>query len=352
MRVSLMNDHVPIKQRLIMKMRQSKIKIKVIGIIFLLFFSAIAYARPQDEATTVRIGYLNITASLPLFIAEDQGYFSDEKINYQTFPIATSNQLVDGIIADNIDVFIESSAVPVLAVQSQAPGRLKVFSVSAITKKAPFDAILVKDGSPIASLQELARKKIGVFPGSTATTLLKKYFSDSGIDVSGITFVPIPPQNQITSLLAGNVDALHAYEPTIAIGMEKGLHRLYGSVYADMLEPNPQGVAVISTKFLNDHPSIASKIISVLEHGMVFMREDETEARKILAKRLNLEASVANRSGFLYMLPHNEIDSIIFQKYADMLVSLGEINGNIDVNSLLYREKPKTKSYISSVKKK
>ena len=323
-----------------------------LGILFFLAISFSSLARSRDESTTVRIGYLNITASLPLFIAEEKGFLSDEGINYEALPIATSNQLVDGIVAANLDVFIESSAVPVLAVQSQAPGRLKVFSVSSITKKAPFDAILVKEGSPIQNLPNLAGNKIGVFPGSTATTLLKKYLSDIGIDVSGITFIPIPPQNQITSLLTGSVDALHAYEPTIAIGLEKGLRQIYGSVYADMLEPNPQGVAVISTKFLKEHPRIAKKAISALERAMVFMREDETEARKILAKRLNLDVSVANRSGFLYMLPHKEIDAAVFQKYADMLTTLGEIKGNIDVNTVIYSDKSGARSSVSAGKKK
>lgn len=335
-------------------MINQKIKLifKMIGVLFLLLVSVNTLARSVDDSTIVRIGYLNITASLPFFIAEDQGYFSSEGIKYEAFPTATSNQLVDGIVAANLDVFIESSAVPVLAVQSQAPGRLKVFSVSSITKKSPFDAILVKEDSPIINISDLVGKKIGVFPGSTATVLLKKHLADSGMDVTGITFIPIPPQNQITSLLTGNVDALHAYEPTIAIGLEKGLRKIYGSVYADMLEPNPQGVAVISTKFIKEHPSLAIKVIAALERAMVFMREDETEARKILAKRLNLDVSVANRSGFLYMLPHNEIDTTIFQKYADMLSTLEEIKGKIDVNSLIYRDKSGVRSSVSTGRKR
>lgn len=295
--------------------------------------------RASETPTTARVGYLNITASLPLFIAEDKGYFAEESVKAETHQTASSNQLVDGIVGNNLDAFIEASAVPVLSVELQSPGRLKVFSVSSITRQAPFDAILVKEDSPLRNLQDLAGKKIGTFPGSTATNLLRKFLADRAIDVSNITFVPMPPQNHLTALLEGSIDAVHAYEPTIAIALSRGgVRQLYGSVYAEMLDRNPQGVAVISTRFLQEHPGTASKVIRALERAMVFMREHESESRQILARRLNLQPGVANRSVFLYMLPHREIDASIFQRYADMLTELGELKGRVSVDGLLYRD--------------
>ena len=166
----------------------------VVVVIFLL-------VSPRENVPTVRIGYLNITASLPLFIAEEKEFFGAEDIQYQAVPMATSNQLVDGIVAGNLDVFVESSAVPVLALELQSPGHIKVFSFSSITKQTPFDALLVKDDSTISNLSDLAGKTVGVFPGSTATSLLKKYLTDKGIDPSTITFIPIPPQNHLAALL-------------------------------------------------------------------------------------------------------------------------------------------------------
>lgn len=246
---------------------------------------------------------------------------------------------MDGIIAGTLDAFVEASAVPVLAVELQAPGRLKVFSVSSITQEHPFDSILIPANSSIKTVQNLAEKKIGVFPGSTATTLLKSFLSKEGVDVSKITFVPLPPQNHLTALLEGSVDAVHAYEPTIAIALSRNdVKQLYGSVYAAMLDRNPQGVAVISTKFLKSEPKTAKAVVSALERAIVFMREHEIESRAILAKRLSLHEDVAKRSVFLYMVPHSEIDPAVFQNYADMLSSLGELQGKLDVSGLLYRD--------------
>lgn len=295
--------------------------------------------RPTENSALARVGYLNITASLPLFIAEEKGYFIEEGVQVETHQIASSNQLVDGVVSGNLDAFIESSAVPVFAVELQSPGKLKVFAVSSITNQAPFDALLVKDDSPIKELKDLAGRKIGVFPGSTATSLLKKFLIEKGVDVSGVIFLPIPPQNHLAALLEGAVDVVHTYEPTTAIGLTRGgVRQFYGSVYAEMLDQNPQGVAVVATRFLQDNPETAKRVIRSLERGMVFMREHEAEARQIMAKRLTLQPEVSNRSVFLYMLPHNEINSTIFQKYADMLSEIGELKDSIKVDTILYRE--------------
>ncbi len=320
-----------------MPLKRNYLIVTLVALVIVIVGAIIWFKGKPTDTSTVRIGYLNITASLPLFIAEDKGFFADEGIKFQSLPIATSNQLVDAIAANNLDAFIESSAVPVLAVELQSPGRLKVFSVSAITKKAPFDSLLVKDSSSINKLSDLAGKKIGVFPGSTATTLLKKYLADKGVNTSGVTFTPVPPQNQLTALQSGSIDVLHAYEPTTAIALTHGgVRQIDGSVYAEMLDPNPQGVAVVSNKFLQEHSAIASKLIRALERAMIFMRDHDAESRQIMAKRLGLDKAVADRSVFLYMLPSKEIDPVVFQKYADMLTNLGELKGSVAVNQMLY----------------
>jgi len=310
------------------------------SILLLLVFSLPTCSKKQPEGKVpVRIGYLNIVASLPLFVAEEKGFFKDEGIQYEATVIATSNQLVDAIVAGNLDCYIESSAVPVLAVELQSHGKLKVFSVSEITPQAPFDALLVKEDSPIKTLSDLSGKKIGVFPGSTATSLLKKYLKDNGVDVSSITFIPLPPANQLTALIEGSIDALHAYEPTTAIAMSKGgIRQIYGSVYAAMLSPNPQGVAAISAAFVEKHPNTAARIISAFEHAMVYMKEHDAETRQILAKKMGLSEDVAKRCVFLYMLPHDQIPVDIFQRYSDMLTDLGELSSRVKVEELLYHK--------------
>lgn len=316
-----------------------KIMIGVTGLVVvcLVVFSIIQSDQDNEESYKIRIGYLNIVASLPLFIAEEMGFFKDEGLEYESIAIGTSNQLVDGLLARNLDCFIEASAVPVLAVELKSPGKLKVFSASEITSDAPFDALLTKTGSSVQKLEDIADKTVGVFPGSTATSLLKKYLTDQGVDISNTTFLPVPPPNMLAALLKGSIDVLHAYEPTTAIALSKGgVLQLHGSVYAEMLSPNPQGVAAVSTYFLEKHPKEAKKVIRALERAMKYMKDNDADSRQILVSRMNLTKDVSQRCVLLYMLPHSMVSDDIFQQYANMLTELGELDERVQTKSILY----------------
>jgi len=319
-------------------MKRLSLVIFPIIVITIIVILATRARQPSETPYTVKIGYLNIVASLPLFVAEEKGFLKEEGVEFKSLPIGTSNQLVDGLLSKNLDCFIEASAVPVFAVELQSPDKIKIFSVSEITPQAPFDALLVKDASLIKVIADLAGKKVGVFPGSTATHLLKKHLSDKSVDVSKTTFIPVPPPNMLAALVEGSIDALHAYEPTTAIAMSKGgVRQISGSVYAEMLSPNPQGVAAVSTAFLTAHPLVAKKLIRALERGMVYMKEHDAESRKILVSRMKLSEDAAKRCVFLYMLPHSDIRSDILQQYADLLTGLKELDGHVDVQTILYR---------------
>lgn len=191
----------------------------------------------------MQIGYLNIIVSLSLFVVEEKGFFKAEGVRVQSMPVATSQLLTDGMVAGRIDVIPNANTVPILAAELQAPGKMKVFSTSDIIREAPFDAVLVKESSGLKGLADLAGKKISVHPGSAAA-LLRKYLGDQGIDTSAITFVPMSPQEQLSAGREGSVDAIHTLEPTVAIVLTAGgFRRLYGSIFAEMLSPSPQGAS-------------------------------------------------------------------------------------------------------------
>jgi len=315
-------------------MKYVGISVLVIGAIFL---ALMMIADVDREARPVRIGFLNIAASLPLFIAEENGFFSAEGVDIATYSIGSSNQLVDAILADNLDMFVEASAVPVFAATLRLEGVQKIFAVSSITSEKPFDTILVRSQARLQRLADLEGTSVGVFPGSTATNLLRKFLEDHGIDVGGITFVPIPPQSQLAALVEGSIAALHAYEPTTAIALSNGEARmLHGSVYAEMLEPNPQGVAVVSSKFASEYPDKAASAIRALERAMDFMRENDAASRTILSSRLELSEAAADAMVFLYMVGHEDISETTLQSYADMLTELGELPASLDVSELIY----------------
>ena len=291
----------------------------------------------KKDKNTVKIGQLPILASLPLYVAQENGYFTEQGIEIEVFNLQSSNQLVDAVVRGDIDIVVESSAVPALIVETIDSNKLKIFSVSDITPETPFDSVIVKADSTLESLEDLENKKIGVFPGSTATNLLKKYLTEQGIDISTIEFIQIIPPNQLSALYAGSIDALHPYEPSTTIAIESGnAKKIYGSVYASQLNHNPQGVALISTAFLKSNPELAKKTIAAFDKASDFIEQNDEETRKIIEKYVGVDENVANNVVILYMGRSDEIDSVIMQEYADMIFEIGELESRVDVSDILY----------------
>ena len=316
----------------------NKRMVAVVGFLLVVSLLAVAQILREDRVPPVRIGYLPILASLPLFVAQENGYFNESGITIETVPLQSSNQLVDALLRGDIDIAVESSAAPVFMVETVDPGRVKIFSASDITVDAPFDSIVVRKESPIETLNGLEGRKVGVFPGTTATRLLKDFLVGKGINTAAMEFIQIVPQNQLPALYTGSVDALHSYEPATAIALDGGqARRLYGSVYAEQLNHNPQGVALISAAFIGKNPLRAQKVVAAFDYAFNDIRKNDTEARRIAATAFGIGQGAVGQVVFLYMSPSSTVNGEVLQAYADMLVSLGELQKKVDVSRLLYR---------------
>ncbi len=318
-------------------MKNTKLFVSILIIVLIVIGAFFVFSPKQEETRVVKIGYLPIMASLPLYVAQENNYFIEQGIQIETIQLQSSNQLVDALIRGDIDIVVESSAVPALIAETIDSGKIKIFSASDITPETPFDSLIVKKDSTLNSLKDLEGKKIGVFPGSTATNLLKKFLSDNNVDISKMEFIQIVPANQLPALYEGSIDALHAYEPTTAIALQSGnAKKLYSSIYAEQLNHNPQGVALISTKFISENPQLAKKTIKAFNQASDFISQNDAKTREIVVKYVKVDKSVADNVVFLYMSRSDKINKNVLQSYADMLYDIGEMENKIDVSTLLY----------------
>jgi len=309
--------------------------IAIIAIVTVLVFQITGNFTAKQEV--IRIGYLQSLVSLQLFVADENKYLESEGIKYELVKMGSSNQLIESLLSNNIDLAFETSFVPVLAAESQSPGDIKIFSISDLTIDKPFDSIITKGNSDIRTLNDLENKKIGVFPGTTSTHMLTHFLESKGIDTKEIEFVQLPPQNHLEALEGGSIDALFSFEPNTAIAINKlGAKRVYNSVFAEQINHNPQGVAVFSTRFVKENPELAKSIVVVFDKSVEFIRTREAETRQIISKRLDIDTEIVESMTLFYMVKNNEINKNKVQKYIDFLFELKEIEERIDVDHILY----------------
>lgn len=290
------------------------------------------------EATKVRIGFLPILASLPLYVAEENGYFSEAGIEIEKTPFQTGEQLNDAFIRGDIDIAPENSLLPILRTELLNPGITKVYAPGDITKETPFATLIVKNSALINSLTDLENKKVGVFPGGTSKNLLRKFLDSKGVDTTKVEFVELPPTTQLQALSSDSINALLAFEPTTAIAIESGEYKkLYSGVWAEIMNHNPLGVAVISNKFIQEKPNLAQKTVGVFDKAHRFMRTNDQDTRAIIAKYVQLKPEIANKVVPLYFGQNKDVDSDLLQQFINLLVDISEIKGRVEAQNIIYK---------------
>ncbi|MFZ2299549.1 MAG: NrtA/SsuA/CpmA family ABC transporter substrate-binding protein [Candidatus Moraniibacteriota bacterium] len=311
----------------------------IVAVVIVVAIVLIIKSKPT-ESYVVKIGNIPIMLSkLPLEIAQQKGFFEDAGITVQVTELASSNLVSDALLRGDVDITPEISILPFITAEIIDQGKAKIFSVTdlAITD-VPFDSIIVKSDSRINDINDLKGKKIGVFPGTTAINTLKLLFEAKGVDSSTIQFIQLPPAQQLTALSAGSIDALHAYEPTVSIALvDNKMKRVYGAVYAEILNHSPIGAGLLSTKFINEHPGQAKKVVQALNKAYDYIRTNDKEAREIAQSMFKFSPEVSAAVSLPYFDHSNQIDKGSVNKLLDMFVLGEEIKSKPDLTNAFYQ---------------
>ncbi len=311
----------------------------IVAVVIVVAIVLVTKSKPT-ESYVVKIGNIPIMLSkLPLEIAQQKGFFKDVGITVQVTELASSNLVSDALLRGDVDITPEISILPFITAEIIDQGKAKIFSVTdlAITD-APFDSIIAKSDSKINNLNDLQGKKIGVFPGTTATNILKLLFKEKGLDSSTIQFIQLPPAQQLTALSAGSIDALHAYEPTVSIALvDNKMKRVYGAVYAERLNHSPIGAGLLSTKFISEHPSEAKKVVRALNRAYDYMRTNDKETREIAQSIFKFSPEVSIAVSLPRFNHSSQIDKEVVNKLLDMFVLGGEIKSKPDLTNAFYQ---------------
>lgn len=289
-------------------------------------------SRSSDE---VRIAYPPIIPSLPLFVAQEQRLFKKVNVKVTMLPLSSSNDLVNALVAGQANMLPAVSLIPIVHLEIQHPGKVRVFSHSRMNETNALDKIMVKQNSKLRVLSDLQGRKVGLFPGTAPQKMLVTFLKKHSINPDTISFVQLAAQAQLSSLESGAVDALFSYEPVTTTALVHGGYRvLFGSVYADLLNPCPIGVSVIARDFERSQPEVARRSVEALQAGITYMQANPQYSRSLLAGFTKLPPDVAERVNISEVTLQNQIDVANLQAFIDLLNASGEIPQKIDAHRL------------------
>ncbi len=177
----------------------------------LLAGSCVAPVRADTEVVFGTVGGLN-TSYLPLFVAQELGYFKEEGITVRAVDFGAAGTLLPQVAAGRVQVGFPNSE-PVILSHDTGKDALPVkFFYNVIRRNVWEFSVLAS--SNIHTLQDLKGKNIGIFgPTSGNLPITKAILANAGLHAGDYTFVPVGlGAGAYLALQTGKIDALNLFD--------------------------------------------------------------------------------------------------------------------------------------------
>jgi NitT/TauT family transport system substrate-binding protein len=242
-------------------------------------------AHAQD---VVRIG-LPTKTYYPTIIAETakrQGLFEKEGIKAELTIYRSGSETFEAMAAGAADLQLNSAALV-------AAGRMKGVPTKAVAGAALGYYgwyLMVKEDSPIKTVEDLAGKKVGITAAGSASDVLARWtMQDRKIQ---FTPVALGGGGLVPNMLSGNVDAIVLYSPlSFQVMMKKQGRSLidFGATVPQHLS----GLWIATDKYIQDKPQNIQKVLNALFGGVVYLQTHRDEAIKLISEIDEIPPEVA-----------------------------------------------------------
>ncbi|GHD20936.1 aliphatic sulfonate ABC transporter substrate-binding protein [Tianweitania populi] len=285
-----------------------------------------------QAAETVRIGWLRGPNDITL--AKSRGTLEkalgEKGITVEwAGPFPAAAPAFEALNAGSIDITAGSSTSAIAALAARVP--VVVFGYQKMA--AASEGIVVKRTSTIASIKDLAGKKVAVNRGGTGEYLLMQALEKNGVDPKTVERVYLSPSDSGPSFLQNHVDAWATWDPFLSIAEAS----YDGKVLADgnAIGSDNAVVLVASRTFTDQKRDTLQAVFDVLKSENAWALEHKAEAGAIWAKEMNLPAELASKIGennAVPTTPVSDADAAQIGKIADWYAESGIIPSRPDVS--------------------
>ncbi len=291
----------------------------------------------EKEELTTRIGIIKVQSGLPTFVAYENDILKEFGFVPELVAFKTSDQTFDALKNGDIDIVGVSGIAQGLSLLDNNPNSFKIIG---ILNSSP--CLIVKNESEIKEIEDLKGKTIGVYPGSIFGKYVKEALNSASVDISDITYIPLPPPLQLNELKNDGVDALFTLQPIGVHGVSTSSCRYISrenlfSKYLLNGNPFPGGVVAVSEAFSKNETAMKNLILAY-EKSLTIISDSRFNPVPYLDKYTSIDPTVYNE--IKYEGATFDRDSIIERTtlFGENINKWGLLNSKVDFSSLIYED--------------
>jgi NitT/TauT family transport system substrate-binding protein len=238
-----------------------------------------------QSTTKVRIASIPAFGSLPLQVAETQGFFKKQGLDVTITP---TQELPAAVAALGKQFDVTLGSIPILV--SAAARGIPVQAISTIQDidgTHPNNVLVTKEAT--TDLSQLKGKKVGVISTAGISSLSLLYLAKkAGVDPKQIRVTAAPLPTMADQVKAGRLDAAISAIPffTGLDGLAVGKEDLTWTAVKDLggtAPTAPAGMMITTKKWATDNPKAVAGYRKAISEAVTWIQQNNNQARQILA---------------------------------------------------------------------
>ena len=264
----------------------TKFSILLLTLLLILFLAA---CQTQRATVTLKMAVLPIMDALPMYVAQEQGYFAEEGIVVEFVPVTAApdrDQLIkagqaDGMINEVVSViFYNAKETEVVIVR---------FARHAMPDYPHF-YILASGQSGITSLDDLKGQEIGISEGTVIEYTTDRLLERSGFTPDDINTVAVPRiPDRLALLGSGELAAGNMPDPLAALVVQQG-----GRIIIDDSSYPEYGHSVITFRkeVVDANPEAIEGFLRAIEKAVNNINSDKSKWTSLLSDKQLVPAPI------------------------------------------------------------
>ena len=246
----------------------------------------------QPEKTDFSLGYLNSTAHLLGFVAQEEGYFNEEGLTVDLIQFSSAAELSNGLESGKLDVAFIGS-VPTLTFQSKGHD-LTVFGGAMTNGHGYVIKPEYTEGLESWDISILKGRNVASVKNSVQDAELQILLKNAGIEIGEggdkVNIIYFDSQKDaFAALQNGSIDAASVYSPYASLAEGLDYKVVYRCSEEEALKNQPCCRQVAFTEALKQNPNSYVAFERALLKAYKFTQENEEQTIKDVKKHIDID---------------------------------------------------------------
>jgi NitT/TauT family transport system substrate-binding protein len=284
--------------------------------------------------TKISVGVIPIVDVAPIYLGQEQGFFSDRGIDLELVQTTGGAASVPGVIAGDFQYSFANITSVLLASSTGLPLRVIAEGNSSTgDEAADFAGIVVPPGSDITSPKQLEGKTVAVNNlKNIGEITIRKAIEDDGGNPDNVKFAELAFPDMPAALANAQVDAAWLVEPFFTVAKQAG-NVLISSNLATAAPDLTIGTYFTTEQQIKENPELTQNFQDAIQESLQYASDNPDEVRRILLTYTKIDPAVAEALTLPAFPQDVNADSV--RAIADLMVKYGMTEKKPDVDAVL-----------------